>query len=113
MNPSNLDLDIPIWSLEEGIEFCRAAEKLLPSLAHVALGGGVLWRGSSNNDLDVVIYPHAAPDPEFTPKRIRELLGTLLDPSPWMPCDHEEYDDSKTVIKGSHNGKPIDFFFLQ
>ena len=47
------------WSFETGLELVREIERqLAPRGWHAALAGGVLHRGSSIHDLDVIIYPH-------------------------------------------------------
>jgi hypothetical protein len=49
-----------MWTLEDGLALVRKLEKELAPHYHAALGGGVLHRGSSDHDLDIVILPHHA-----------------------------------------------------
>lgn len=47
------------WTLDMGVELVRDVEPHLADAGwHVALTGGVLYRGSSNHDLDFVVFPH-------------------------------------------------------
>jgi len=46
------------WTLDQGIEMVRQIERALASCGwHAALGGGVLHRGQSDHDLDVIVFP--------------------------------------------------------
>lgn len=45
------------WTLDEGIEFVRKIETALRPRYHCALTGGVLFKGESSHDLDIVIFP--------------------------------------------------------
>ena len=47
------------WDITIALEFCRELEAVLvPTGHHLAMAGSVLIAGSSNNDLDILIYPH-------------------------------------------------------
>lgn len=48
------------WDLNDALEFIRALEPMLDlhCEAHCGLIGGVLKKGTSQKDLDLVIYPH-------------------------------------------------------
>jgi len=101
-----------IWTIEEGISFVRKLEDHLRDKGfHVALSGGVLWRGSSTKDLDVILYPHQSDGCSFDYK-LKPLLEGLID-SEWKEADHEEYGDAKLVMKATVGGKTVDFFLLQ
>lgn len=46
-------------TLEDGIKILRHIEKIIEPLdAHAALTGGTAFRGVSNKDVDIIIYPH-------------------------------------------------------
>lgn len=47
-----------MWDLDTALEFTRSLESKLAPDWHCALGGGVLHRGESSHDLDVVVFPH-------------------------------------------------------
>lgn len=48
-----------MWTLEQAIEAWRNVECMIaPYGWHAALGGGVLARGYSTHDLDLIVYAH-------------------------------------------------------
>jgi hypothetical protein len=47
-----------MWSLRSGLATVRKLEGHLAPHYHVALAGGVVLRGKSDHDLDVIVYPH-------------------------------------------------------
>lgn len=50
------------WELGEAIILCRELNKISLQYGYViALTGGVLFKGASANDLDLVMYPHNEP----------------------------------------------------
>ena len=47
------------YTLEKAVKVCREIEeKLVPLGYHCALGGSCLYRGTSEKDIDIIIYPH-------------------------------------------------------
>ena len=102
-----------MWTLEQGIEACRAFESSLEkNNYHCAIGGGVMKRGHSDKDLDVFIYPHRTT--ERPPHEdIMSMLTTIHAVSEWEKKDHEAYGDGKDVYSTQYQGKRIDFFFVQ
>lgn len=51
------------WDLALGLQIVRKIERIAALHgAHVALGGGVMKRGRSTHDLDVVLFPHNGPN---------------------------------------------------
>lgn len=49
----------PMWTLDDALDLARQLEDhVAPAGYHVALAGGVLLRGWSEHDLDLVFYPH-------------------------------------------------------
>ena len=50
------------WTLEDGLACVRALECQLSAAlgVHFALAGGVMLRGESEHDLDVVVYPRCS-----------------------------------------------------
>lgn len=51
------------WTIDDAIQFCRSLEKVITPVGfHVGLRGGVLIRGKSDRDLDLVIYPRDSSD---------------------------------------------------
>lgn len=101
-----------VWTIEEGISYVRKVEDHLRDQGfHAALSGGVLWKGSSTKDLDIILYPHTSDGSPFL-EGLEPLMSGLID-VPWRAVDHEEYGDSKRVMKGTVGGKIVDFFLLQ
>jgi len=111
------------WTLDEAIAFVKLLEVELAEKcdAHCGIVGGVLMKGESEKDLDVVIYPHKKPHGvEWSPEWLNDFLSQYLG-SPLQACTNitsGAYRDAKRVswvrIKnGVHAGKRIDFFFLQ
>jgi hypothetical protein len=48
-----------VWTLVDALEFVRSLEiEVVRTGYHVGLRGSVIMRGRSENDLDVIIYPH-------------------------------------------------------
>lgn len=101
-----------MWTFEEGLAFVRKLEDHLHDNGfHAALSGGVLWKGSSTKDLDIILYPHTSDECSFDHK-LEPLLMGLID-GPWKEVSHEEYGDAKLVMKAKVSGKTVDFFLLQ
>lgn len=48
-----------MWTLESAIVFLRDLEEVIAPDWHCSLAGGVLQRGQSNHDLDVILIPHS------------------------------------------------------
>lgn len=110
--PFDLDIEIALWTLEQGVEVCQRLERILSVDGfHCALGGSVLRDGESQKDLDVFIYPHKSSGEDFT-----ELLTKVIRPhldGDWAHHDHKHYNDLKKVYSGCIEGKRVDLFLLQ
>ncbi len=100
------------WEFEEAVDFCRSLTEFLNPLGFgVALAGGVLIKGNSKKDLDVVIYPF---------KKISSNFNTMLESLPKfgltfvrLPNNNLGYtDDGKNVQVWDYQGKRVDLFFL-
>lgn len=90
-----------IWTFDEGLAFVRKVEGHLKEQGfHAALSGGVLWRGSSTKDLDIILYPHHSDGLSFQVDALAILMQPLLD-APWQHCDHVRYEDEKLVFKAT------------
>lgn len=49
------------WDIGDAVDLCRNLEERLSEVGwHVALAGGVLLRGESEHDLDLLIFPHCS-----------------------------------------------------
>lgn len=106
------------WSRDEALVFLAALAPLLREAGFgVALGGSVLVRGESSNDLDVVVFPFTTERFELGAARIAfQVLGM-------RPLYTEETvkkrwrqlgsNDMKHVEIWEHQNKRIDIFFLK
>lgn len=75
-----------LWTLDQAISLVRQMEAaFVPVGWHCALAGGVLHRGSSEHDLDVIAYPHCKPDADLT-TLTTALVSIKM--RPW--CSREE-----------------------
>lgn len=100
-----------MWNLDDAVALCRVFETALKRIGfHVALGGSVLYRGESDKDLDVFVYPHATGEMEPEWDKVETTLA-VLGCSLRRNCNHRY--DSKTVKEFEYGGKRIDFFFVQ
>ncbi len=98
------------YNRQTAIDHCSALEAhLAPIGVHVALGGSILYRGHSEHDYDIMLYPHN--NGEQVPReRVKVLLETL------------GYVRTSVSMKGSaglpdvlvteNEGIRFDFFFL-
>lgn len=121
----SMNTNKPKWSLvPEPIEWCRNANDILSAAPdpenqfHTGLTGGVLFRGDSSKDVDVIIYPRkkfSGFDPIKHVGSVRErLVGAgLISATAWGVRDHSDYGDDKLVYKTeTPDGRRIDLFFL-
>jgi hypothetical protein len=65
-------------TLEQALEVSRIAESALAPLGyHVGLTGGCLFRGGSEKDIDLIVYPH---DPQLVrPDGWEEIVEKALE----------------------------------
>lgn len=104
------------WTFAQAVEFAqRLARVLKPVGYHVGMTGSVLLRGSSRNDLDLIVYPTS------TCRVDREGVYRTLQPVGKRLYTCEETaaawrrrgsDDEKTVEVWEFDGKHVDLFFL-
>ncbi len=87
-----------LWSLEDGITFVRELEsKLAPLGYHCGLTGSVLYKGFSNKDLDVIIYPHDATKAnDITFQKVSEMMVSDFNIE-INKIDRLKYPDTKEV----------------
>ena len=68
----------PLWTATEAIAFVNELENEFSNVGwHCALTGGVLFNGSSDKDLDIVVYPHQKIGAKPLFHRVRRVLSTL------------------------------------
>jgi hypothetical protein len=107
---------LPVWVLPDAIELARLVEPKAAECGwHVALGGGVLMRGASDKDVDLILYPHKTADKsrkdpfDFVTYRLREVAG--FEPADPEFRDHSEYNDTKPVFSVTFKGRRVDLIF--
>lgn len=67
-----------LWTLDLALELVRDIEPVLAELGwHVAITGGVLFRGYSMKDLDLIVFPHAKRTPAPTDAELLKLRRGL------------------------------------
>lgn len=55
-----------MWTLDEAVELVRDIwDECAAAGWHLAITGGVLYRGESDKDLDLVAYPHNSEDADI------------------------------------------------
>jgi hypothetical protein len=103
-----------IWGLDEALELVRSMQSALRPLGyHVALAGGVLNKGFSQKDLDLVFLPltnDVAPPVE----PLFNHLLTIFEPpydNEW-PISHEPnpYSCYRKQYQMTHQGRRVDLF---
>lgn len=101
------------WTLDTALEFIREIQPVVEELGwHTGLTGGVLQRGVSTKDVDIIFYPGktvlgGSPQAVLIALKNNFRLCAMLR-SPY----HE--DDTKMVFMGIMPDKRrVDLFFLQ
>lgn len=96
------------------------AERLEPKMAehgaHIALGGSVLYRGTSEKDLDILVYPHTRNDAEgWNTAPLKQVLKAFFRAETFRDCEGvSQIRDQKEVgWLLTPKGKRVDFFFLK
>lgn len=108
-----------MWELVDGIRHIRRLQEILQPIGfHCALAGGVLLKGYSDKDLDIIIYPHekGKVSSDVAWKKIQEILQPSIDKDKIFECDKDKNGDyprdGKDVKTITKDGKRYDFFFL-
>jgi hypothetical protein len=89
-----------MWTVIDGLHTCKEIEMIAKGYGyHVALGGSVMYRGSSMKDLDVIVYNHR--------RGTQDKEGFLkhLDQVGWR--EHVEWQKSHSTPSGEASDKPI------
>ena len=105
-------MNTPLWTLEEAINLCRIIEGEVSNHGiHVALTGGVLYKGQSDHDVDLMFYPHCTCD-GFEQATLEECLRKLgMFSRPETKIELFEYlGDRKFLGSWEHNGRRVDVF---
>lgn len=106
-----------IWTIAGAFELCRTIEVAVAPIGfHVGLRGGVLLNGGSDNDLDIVVYPHDSTKVRFGELRenLRQLgmvqIRTVEQSHAWWRAKGSL--DEKHVEIWEHNGRKVDILLV-
>lgn len=104
-----------LWSLADAIRLCRRLEeKLAEREWHCSLAGSVLYRGWSDKDLDIIIYPHHDKGcHESNVVEVLENVGITGLRDYLSEAQRARYPDSKQIWIGNYETKRIDFFLMK
>lgn len=108
----------PRWTLDEGLELIRKLVDPLKNVGYsIGVTGSVLIRGSSNDDIDLLVYPLS------TSIQNEELaVQTLIDFGFILKYDVEQVHtawrkmgstDEKHVRLFRYDGRRVDVFFVR
>lgn len=105
-----------MWNREEAFWVIERLEPEMAKLgAHCALTGSILYRGTSDKDLDIVLYPHIAHKDKFDWIPVKQALARFFSATETNDCGGtSQIRDNKMVSwLTTPKGKRVDFFFLQ
>ncbi len=99
----------PMWDSEEGLKLASQMEEKLSKkcLCHFALGGSVMYSGSSNKDLDLIVYPHNSQGTSDKSVIVKELEKLGFVPK----LDGSKYYNHPAVVT-TKDGRRVDFIFV-
>jgi len=104
-----------MWERPEAIKMCSFLERYLSPLGvHIALGGSILYRGTSEHDVDIIVYPHHVPTATFS--QIHQVFQLLIHLG--FTYKKEEDTTPSTTDKPVYQlytpkgKKRVDFFFI-
>jgi hypothetical protein len=104
----------PMWTLDEALEVIRALQPITRDYSyHLALGGGVLNKGTSDKDLDLYFLP-LDNGSETKPNELAAYLDEIWGVG--EPIGGEGYQDMEGIIKRKYKyGRDarIDAFIFQ
>lgn len=102
---------------EDAVGILLQIEKVVADLgAHTALTGSCLYKGKSDKDIDIIIYPHATNDPYRKDEILQAIkdigkLGVVNHKGWWYFQTTRPYVDKDVVII-NFDGFRVDLFFL-
>lgn len=102
-----------MWTRETAFQFLPPLESFLASEGyHCALGGGVMYRGNSDKDLDVIVYPHTR-EKCISVDLLWARLAGFLRPSKTTKAAGSSRDGKDVRVMVLTDERRIDFFFLK
>jgi hypothetical protein len=101
-----------MWTTKQAYKFCRELHQYLGPYGYgVGLTGGVLLRGKSNKDIDVIVYPFKRISANFN--TMYKALFNFGLKFVRLPNNNQGYmDDGKRVEVWEFENKRADLFFL-
>lgn len=103
--------------LDDAINFVQwLEEQLAPKGIHVGLTGSVLYHDQSDNDLDIILYPHNKPD-HVTEDQMEQAVRALF-PSAFRlnrSVTKTDYPASRQIVRVTElpaEGWKVDFFLM-
>lgn len=103
-----------MWDMIGATKFIQALEtQIWPQGYHCGLTGGVLYKGYSAKDLDVIIYPHTKGQ-GLNKKDLFSFITKWSQAEVANSCESiSQIRDGKDVRWLEISGKRIDLFFLE
>ena len=99
-----------VWMLEEAVPVCQELEKHLAPDVHVALGGSVLYKGWSDNDLDIMLYLHdnaARWDNEIIKGKLAKFNFTEIN-----QLGRYGANNQRSIYEAFYHGRKVNLFLL-
>lgn len=114
---SNPPKEIPMdqyWNLNEALGLCHSVEQVCSKLGfHVALTGGLLYRGGVRKDCDLMFYPHNGADPDLESlwPALESKAGLYRTKANPLNLDPGQPPSTNRCIKAEYQGKRVDILF--
>jgi hypothetical protein len=99
------------YTLQDAFAIVQSIEPALAGIGyHAAIGGSLAYRGSSDKDIDIIIYPH---EPIEQVNRCK--LVTLLDSHGYKCAAIQENGTSVADVYKTHDssGRLVEWFFMR
>lgn len=98
------------YTLRSGLDIVEKLNPMVNTLGYyIGLTGSLLWAKKSDNDIDLILYPHVGR--EVSIETICDRIKVLLDATEMFEIKHKE--PSHLVIRMNFiDGGIIDLFFL-
>lgn len=121
-----MNAENPLWTLEEALRYLRTIEAVVAQScnAHVGLAGGVLLRGQSFKDLDILIYGHNKKNVGWVHtleelkrtgliKNVERSLDAWLNETPRGSSHYSDCEYATIFRANTQEDKRVDLFFVQ
>ena len=96
------------WQIEDAIALATAVEGVVAPMGwHVALTGGMLYKGGSRKDVDLILYHHNQPNAELASASRDEIENAL------RGIDLDVFGVYSAVSKATYRGKAVDLLYVE